>query len=125
MARNRTLQSLRDQVRWQSDTLGLDSRHSDARIDSALNQSIQRFREKVSAAGITHYLVSTTGTLTAGATAPHPFSVLDLSAVSPATVRVYGPDLNIDDSLIRDLFGAPVTERAFDQYGRGPCDAPP
>ncbi|HLV68330.1 MAG TPA: hypothetical protein VKY73_21080 [Polyangiaceae bacterium] len=120
MARNRTLQSLRDQVRWQSDTLGLDSRHSDARIDSALNQSIQRFREKVSAAGITHYLVSTTGTLTAGATAPHPFSVLDLSAVSPAVVRVYGLDVTIDGSRIRDLFCVPFTDRARYQDWRGP-----
>jgi hypothetical protein len=97
MARTRTLTNLLADIRFLSDTQGLTARHDDTNLTRLLNQSIQRFREKVSTAGINHYLVSATGTLTAGVTAPYQFGVLDMTAVSPNVVRVYGLDIKVDN----------------------------
>jgi hypothetical protein len=81
MARTRTLANLRADVRWQCDQEGATLRHTNAAIDRALNQSIQRFRLKISRdAGLAFYLTKATGTTTAGA----------VSTVEPYTSLVHG-----------------------------------
>lgn len=100
MARTVTLTVLLGEIRWLADAKGLTVRHSDADITRALNQSIQRFREKVSNRGIRHYLTHTTGTLSQGPTSPFAFTVLDLSAASPGIVRVFGVDITYQSRII-------------------------
>lgn len=102
MARTATLTVLRDQIRALSDTQGLTARHTNADLLRAINQSIQHFREKVSAHGSKNYLTHATGTLTVGATSPFAFGVLDLSALSPNVVRVYGIELTVN-GIVRPL----------------------
>jgi hypothetical protein len=80
-------------------------------INRYLNQAIQRFRGKVSTEGSPRYLVSTTGTLTAGATSPYPFSLLDLSSADPGIVKIYGVDITIN-TTIYSLEGVPFERRA-------------
>lgn len=91
MARTVTLSVLRDEIRFLADAQGTSAiaRHGNTDLNRAINQSIQRFREKVSNHGFRHYLVHATGSLTPGATSPHSFGQLDLSALSPSVVRVY------------------------------------
>ena len=110
MARTRTLTNLLADIRFLADAQGLTGRHDDTNITRLLNQSIQRFREKVSTAGINHYLVHATGTLTVGALAPFQFGSLDLSAVSPNVVRVYGLDIKVDNRW-HSLDGVEFTHR--------------
>lgn len=100
MARTATLTVLLAQVRYLGNIQGMTARHPDADLTRAINQSIQHFREKVSAHGVRNYLVSTTGTITAGATSPYSYTELDLSAKSPAIVRVFGLDITIQGRVI-------------------------
>lgn len=89
MARTRSLVNLRADVRFQSDTQGFVLRHTNTDLTRLINQSIQQFREDVSAEGLAHFLTSVTGTLTSGVTSGYPFKILDLSASSPNVVRVF------------------------------------
>lgn len=99
--RTRTLTNLLADVRWQADQLGATVRHDDSSLTRALNQSIQRFREWVSDNGFAYYLVpSTPGSLPVGATSPYAFGQLDISAVTPAVVRIYGLDVTVNGEII-------------------------
>lgn len=95
MARNATLAVIRRDVQNQADTAGLTTRHPDALIDRLINQSIQRFRERITIEGAQHYLTNTTGLFTAGATSPFPFFVMDLSAAAPAIVRIHHVTIDV------------------------------
>jgi hypothetical protein len=121
LARTTTLLQLRTDIAEEADIsgmVGVAQRYTPAALTRRINQSIQRFREKISNEGVTHYLTSTSGTLSVGATSPFPFLSLDLSAVSPSIVRTYGVDLTID-SVTRSLRFIPFTLR--DQFG-GPLN---
>ena len=100
MARTVRLDTLRGDIQWIADTKGLTVRHTSADLNRAINQSIQRFREKVSNRGIRHFLTHSAGTLSAGATSPFPFTVLDLAALSPSVVRVFGIDITYQGRVI-------------------------
>lgn len=117
MARNVTLSQLRTDIADQADitgAVGASSRYTPTQLNRQINQSIQRFREKLSNEGVTRFLVSTTSTLSVGATSPYPFFVLDLSAVSPSVVRTYGLDITVNN-VVRTLKHIPFNAR--DQYG--------
>jgi hypothetical protein len=115
MARTRTLTNLISDVRTQSNTQGVTVRHTDADITRALNQEIQRHRREVSQDGITNYLTHYSSTMTAGATSPHVFGVLDLSTgPSPALVRLYGLDITVS-GYAKTLHAVSFSERS--DYG--------
>jgi hypothetical protein len=117
VARNVTLSQLRTDIADQADitgAVGASSRYTPTQLNRIINQSIQRFREKISNEGATRYLVSTSSTLGTGATSPYPFYVLDLSAVSPSIVRTYGLDITVND-VTRTLKHVPFTRRG--EYG--------
>lgn len=118
MSRSVTLQQLREDVQSRADVAGATLRTTPSLINRELNQAVQRFRERLSTEGATHYLAATTGSLSVGATSPYPFYVLDLTGVSPAVVRTYGVDITIDGEA-RSLSHVPFTERA--EYG-GPSN---
>lgn len=110
MARNATLSQLRTDVANQCDFVsGAATRYTPALLTRLINQSIQRFRERVSATGMTHFLVSSSGTLS-GPTAPYAFEVVDLSSLSPSVVRTYGFDVTIQ-GVVRTLPFRPFEER--------------
>jgi len=111
MSRNSTLARLRADVENQADIVGAANRYPPTLINRLINQSIQRFRERISNEGITHYLTATTGTLSSGTTSPYPFQVLDLSAVSPGIVRTLGVDLTVQGTVY-SLKHVPFEERA-------------
>ncbi len=115
MSRLVSLSQLRTDVATQCDfVVGASGRYTSTILTRYLNQSVMRFRERVSNEGMTHYLVSTTGTVTSGATSPYSFKQLDLSAVSPAIVRVYGVDLTVNN-IVKTLAHRPFQER--NDYG--------
>ena len=115
MARTVTLSQLRTDVAAQCDfSVGASGRYTPTLLNRLLNQSVQRFRERISNEGMTHYLVSTTGTVTSGATSPYAFKTLDLSAASPNIVRVYGVDLTVS-GIVKTLAHRPFQER--NDYG--------
>jgi hypothetical protein len=100
LARNVTLGQLKADVMDQADIAGSTARNSPTLLTRLINQSIQHFREKLSIEGAQHYLVSTSGTLSAGTTSPYAFYVLDLSAVSPSIVRCFGVDITVQNDVI-------------------------
>lgn len=120
MARTVTLGQLRDDVADLADILGAVGalqRYTPTRLNRRINQSIQRFRENLSTEGSTHFLTSTSGNFSVGATSPYPFQTLDLSAVSPSIVRVAGIDVEYNNRVYtlkhvpfndRDQFGGPL-----------------
>lgn len=118
MARNSTLAQLRTDVANQCDfSVASSTRYTPALLTRLINQSIQRFRERVSSTGGTHFLVSTSGTLS-GPTNPYAFEVIDLSSVSPGVVRTYGVDVTLQ-GVVRTLAFRPFEER--NEYSdRGP-----
>ena len=124
MSRTVTLSQLRDDVSTQADivgAVGATARHSPTMMNRYINQAIQRFREKLSSQGAPRFLVSTTGTLTAGLTSPYAFSVLDLSSASPGIVRVHGLDITVQQQIVK-LIAVPFSQRS--EYGTAtgiPC----
>lgn len=121
MSRTATLLQIRTDIAAAADlgTPSATGRYTPTFLNRRINQSIQRFREKLSSEGVQHYLTHATGTLTTGATSPHSFGLLDLSAVSPSVVRVYGLDIKlngltqkvdqVDLNDARDKYGGPLT----------------
>lgn len=110
MARLVTLAQLRTDVANLADfQQGSATRYTPALLNRLINQSIQRFRERVSAEGMTHFLVSSSGTLR-GPTSPYSFEVLSIASLSPACVRTYGFDVTIQ-GIVRTLPHRPFTER--------------
>jgi hypothetical protein len=108
--RTRTLTNLLLDIRWQADQLGATLRNDDTSLTRALNQSIQAFREWISDNGFAYYLRPSSGTCPIGATAPYAFGQVNISAISPAVVRVYGFDLTIDN-VIYSLDAVAFAER--------------
>jgi hypothetical protein len=98
---------MRADVRWLADTQSLTLRHTDLDLTRAINQSIQRFRELVSSHSINHYLISVTKSTSAGATAPYPFQVLDLSSEVQPVTRVYSVDATVNGTIV------PLTAEQF------------
>ena len=88
MARNVTLLQLRTDVAAQCDfSTSASGRYTTTLLNRIINQSIQRFRERISNEGMTHFLVSYSGSLTQGTTSTYAFQTLDLSALSPSVVQ--------------------------------------
>lgn len=110
MSRNVTLLQLRTDIYAQADLAGHTTRHSSTLLNRFINQSIQRFRERLSSSGSDRYLVSVTKTLGVGATSPYPFYSLDLSSESPSVVRVYAIDLTVNGES-KSLTHVPFQER--------------
>lgn len=100
MARTVSLTNLLAQIRFLGNIQGMTARHTDADLTRAINQSIQHFREKVSAHGARNYLTHAVGTLSTGATSPFAFTVLDLAALSPAVVRVFALDITVQGRVV-------------------------
>lgn len=116
MSRNVTLLELRESIVYQTDNAGATARHAPTLVNRLINQSLQRFRERLSEEGAQHFLASTTGNLGVGATSPYPGYVLDLTAVSPSVVRIHGIDVTVSGE-VRTLQHVPFTER--NSYGGG------
>lgn len=115
MSRNVTLAQLRADISGQADVVvGTSGRYVPTFINRLINQSINRFRERLSGEGAQHFLTSATGTLTAGATSPYSFGSLDLSAASPGIVRIYGVELNINGQM-RTMTHVPFSDH--NNYG--------
>lgn len=111
MSRTVTLAQLKTDIAYQADiVIGSTGRYQASNITRLVNQSIQRFRDRITQGGIEHYLVSYDSTLTYGATSPYPFLMLDLSAVSPSIRTVYGFDVTID-GFTQTLQMRPFTQR--------------
>lgn len=115
MSRLVTLLQLRTDIAAQADYVGATGRYPDAIVNRFINQSIQRFRERLSTEGATHYLVSVSGALAAGAVSPYAFGVIDLTATNPSVVRTYGVDLTINGGFIKTLQHVPFQSR--NNYG--------
>jgi hypothetical protein len=114
MSRNVTLGQLHADIREQADIAGATTRTVASLLTRLVNQSIQRFRERLSTEGATHFLTSVSKTLTAGATSPYPFYALDLSSESPSVVRTYAVDLTVN-GVTKTLVHVPFSDR--DKYG--------
>lgn len=123
MARTRTLLQLRTSVRDQADLQALTLRHPDSQINTFINSEIQDLRERVSAVGISHYLTSATGNLTAGVSTGFPYRVLDLSALSPGVVRVFGLDIQLTNQRWQTLRAVDFSERTQFQPELGSTSA--
>lgn len=111
MSRNVTLLQLRTDIATQADIVGGTARYPAATLNRFINQSIQRFREKLSAEGAQHYLTNASGTLAAGAVSPFPFGVIDLSLANPSVVRVYGLDITLTSGVQTALSHTPFQSR--------------
>lgn len=110
MARTRTLAQLEADVLWQADREGTALRNASAQVRRAINQSIAEFREAVSESGDPYFLTKSQGSLSVGPTSPYHFALLDLSSLSPAHLRVYGFDVNVN-GFWRSLDPAMFRER--------------
>ncbi len=108
MSRTVTLAQLRTDVASLCDfTEGASTRYTPTLLNRLINQSIQRFRGRISSDGLTHFLTSSSGVL-AGPTSPYAFEVLNLSALP--LVQTYGLDVTIQ-GIVRTLAHRPFTER--------------
>lgn len=114
MSRNATLAQLKADIQVAADIQGSATRHSPTLLTRLINQSIQRFRERLSVEGATHFLTSLSGTMTAGATSPYPFYALDLSSANPSVVRTYAIDITVNGET-KTLIHVPFQER--DKWG--------
>lgn len=108
--RTRTLTNLLQDIRWQADQLGATTRNDDPSLTRVLNQSIQAFREWISDNGFQYYLRPASGTTPIGATVPYAFAQLDISALNPAAIRIYGFDLTVNN-IIYSLDACSFAER--------------
>lgn len=112
MARNATLAQLKSDIGYQTDVvIGTSGRYPEAMVTRFINQSIQRFRERVSTEGIARYLTYYSGITQTGATTPHAFQVLNLSGLDPAIVRMYGVDVEYQN-VWRSLAHASFVDRS-------------
>lgn len=123
MARTRTLLQLRTSVRDQADLQSLTSRHTDSMLNAFINSEIQALRSDVSAVGITHFLTSSSGTLTAGVSTGFPYRLLDLTALSPSLVRVFGLDIQLTNQRWQTLRAVDFSERTQYQPELGSTSA--
>lgn len=112
-----TLAQLRQDIQNQADIAGLTARHGATLLNRLANQSIQRFRERLSGEGARHFLTVATGTMTAGATSGFPFYQLDAGARASGIVRVYGVDVKVQGGAWKRLEHTSFEDRA--NYGGG------
>lgn len=111
MARNVTLYELRTDIQEQADIKGSTTRYGSTLLNRLINRSRQKFGREISNAGARHLLQPASGTLSVGATSPHQFYELDLSATSPNMVAIYGIDVTISGER-RTLLQIPFTQRS-------------
>lgn len=112
-----TLAQLRQDIQNQADIAGLDRRHGATLLNRLINQSVQRFREKLSGEGARHYLTVATGTMSAGATQGFPFYSLNARALASGIVRVFGVDVKTEGGAWRRLEHTTFEDRTA--YGGG------
>lgn len=93
-----TLAQLRRDVQDQADVAGFPLRTGPTLITRLINQSINRFQERLSIEGATHFLAVATGTLSSGATPGQPYTLLDAGAVASGIVRVFGVDVKVGNT---------------------------
>lgn len=136
MTRLVTLGQLKADVGAQVDITGATARHTPTLLTRLINQSITRFRERLSAEGSTVYLTSASGTLTRGVASLFPFGLIDVSSSPSGLVKVYGVDVTIG-SEVRRLTPIPFEQHtaygsaegepvAWSEYGRTQiCIFPP
>jgi hypothetical protein len=121
MARSRKISELEAMCRWQSDQEEAELRHSSADLRRVINQSIQRFRERISDNGHPYYLTSFSSQLTPGnATDVNgqklAWGVVDLQSVNPEVVRIYGFDITVN-AVNEELDAVEFRERNHYQFG--------
>jgi len=102
VTRTVTLAQLRSDIRFQADLVGASLRHGDAQITRLINQSINRFRERVTIEGATFYLRRQEDTLSAGRPSTSvAYQELDISGYSPAPVRTFDVDLITNGEVLK------------------------
>lgn len=92
-------------------------------INAFINAEIQSLRADVSAVGINHFLTSASGNLTAGVSTGFPYRLLDLSASSPAVVRIFGLDIQLTNQRWQTLRAVDFSERTQYQPELGSTSA--
>ena len=112
-----TLAQLRLDVQNQADVAGLTNRHGATLLNRYINQSIQRFRERLSGEGAQHFLTVATGTMQSGATSGFPFQSLDARALASGIVRVTGVDVKRSGGAWKRLEHTTFEDRTA--YGGG------
>jgi len=112
-----TLAQLRQDIQNQADIAGLTARHGATLLTRLANQSIQRFREKLSNEGARHFLTVATGTMQAGATSGFPFYSLNAGALASGIVRVFGVDVKTQGGSWKRLEHTTFEDRTV--YGGG------
>lgn len=112
-----TLAQLRQDIQNQADVAGLTARHGATLLNRFINQSIQRFRERLSGEGSRHFLAVATGTTQTGATPGFPFYSLDAGSLASGIVRTYGVDVKLQGGAWRRLEHTTFEDRA--NYGGG------
>jgi hypothetical protein len=112
-----TLAQLRQDISNQADIAGLTTRHGATLLNRLANQSIQRFREKLSNEGARHFLTVATGTMVSGATSGFPFYSLNAGSLASGIVRIFGVDVKTQDGSWKRLEHTTFEDRA--SYGGG------
>lgn len=117
MARNVTLDQLRTDIRFQADLVGASTRHSDTQLARVANQSINRFRERVTIEGCTYYLTRNEATIASGKSQTYTaYQEVDISGFSPEPVRTYGVDIVVNGEVLK-LHHVPFDDR--NDFGGG------
>lgn len=105
-------------------------RHTSEALLVEINESIRRYREKVSDAGHHHFLQSHSGRLTPGAAVDpsdgetqFAWGVLELGVLDPAVVRIYGIDVR-NGQRIDELTGIEWKQRNYYQDRFASSDFP-
>jgi hypothetical protein len=125
MARAIRIAQLEKDIRWQSDQLRAELRHTSADLRHVMNQSVQRYREMISENGDPYFLKSHSGVLPVGrATDPSgtdtsaSWGCLDISAIYPDVVRIYGLDIDLG-RYTHELYAVHFNERnAYQDHNR-------
>lgn len=112
-----TLAQLRQDIQNQADIAGLTARHGPTLLTRLANQSIQRFREKLSNEGSRHFLTVATGTMVQGATPGFPFYSLNAGSLASGIVRIFGVDVKRQDGSWKRLEHTTFEDRTT--YGGG------
>ena len=112
-----TLAQLRLDIQNQADIAGLTVRHGPTLLNRLANQSIQRFRERLSGEGAQHFLTVATGTMQSGATSGFPFKSLDAGSLASGIVRIYGVDVKTQSGAWKRLEHTTFEDRA--SFGGG------
>jgi len=112
-----TLAQLRQDISNQADIAGLTTRHGATLLNRLANQSIQRFREKLSNEGARHFLTVATGTMQAGTTSGFPFYQLNAGALASGIVRIFGVDVKTQGGAWKRLEHTTFEDRTT--YGGG------